>query len=146
MPTPRAKALQSIPLFADLGANDRELLASNLDELSFPAGTTLINEGETNHTFFVLIEGEAEVAVGDRPKRIMGPGDFFGEISMEHRVRATATVVTTTPVNAYVMSHAQFGAIGTSPLVLARLRRAMTDRLLGDRTEPGRTERNTTPA
>jgi CRP/FNR family transcriptional regulator, cyclic AMP receptor protein len=137
MPTPRAQALRSIPLFADLDARERELLARNLDELSFPAGTTLIDQGKSNHTFFILIEGAAEVAVSGQPKRTLGPGDFFGEISMEHRVGATASVVTTTPVHAYVMSHAQFGAVGTSPVVLARLRAAMTARLLSDRNEPG---------
>ena len=43
MATARAKALQSVPLFAGLNANERELLASNLDEISFPAGKTLID-------------------------------------------------------------------------------------------------------
>jgi CRP/FNR family cyclic AMP-dependent transcriptional regulator len=137
MPNPRAKALQSIPLFAGLNANDRELLASNLDEFSFPAGETLISEGKSNHTFFVLIDGKVEVIAGGEPKRTLGPGDFFGEISMQHRVWATATVIATTPVRAYVMSHAQFGVIATSDPLLGRLRAAMNERLLADRTKPG---------
>ena len=138
MPTPRAKQLQSIPLFAGLNANDRELLASNLDEFSFPAGQTLISEGKSNHTFFVLLDGEVEVVAGGEQKRTLGPGDFFGEISMQHRVWATATVIATKAGRAYVMSHAQFGVIATSEPLLGRLRAAMSERLLADRTELGR--------
>ena len=133
MPTPRARALQSIPLFADLNAQDRELLASNLDEYDCPAGTVLIDQGASNHTFFVLIEGEADVTVGDQPRRTLAPGDFFGEISMDKRLLATASVVATTPVQALVMSHEQFRALGGSPPTLSRLQTAIADRLAHDR-------------
>src|SRR5919204_4659 len=57
MATPRAKALESLPIFAGLSGKDRELLASNLDEVSYAPGITLIREGETNHAFFVLVQG-----------------------------------------------------------------------------------------
>jgi CRP-like cAMP-binding protein len=133
MATARAQALQSLPLFAGLSAKDRELLASNLDELSFPAGTTLISQGASNHTFFVLTQGEVEITVSGEARRTIGPGDFFGEISMDDRAWATATAVTKTPVNAYVMSHAQFGALSTAGTVLARLQAAKDQRLKADR-------------
>src|ERR1700704_1848213 len=110
MVTPRAKALESLPLFAGLSGRDREFLASNLDEMNFASGVTLISQGDTNDTFYVLTEGEAEVSVSGQPRSTMRRGDFFGEISMDHRIPATATVVARTPVTAYVMSHAQFRA------------------------------------
>ena len=133
MATPRAKALESLPIFAGLSGKDRELLASNLDEVSYAPGITLIREGETNHAFFVLVEGEVEVSVSGHPRRMLGPGDFFGEISMAHRIPATAKVVTRTPVRAYVMSHAQFGAVQVAAPVAARLEAAMNERLISDR-------------
>jgi CRP-like cAMP-binding protein len=64
------------------------------------------------------------VLVSGEKRRNLGPGDFFGEISMGHRIRATASVVTTTPVRAYVMSYAQFGAVRLAGPVLARLEAA----------------------
>jgi CRP-like cAMP-binding protein len=137
MATPRAKALQSLPIFTGLSGKDRELLASNLDEVTYAPGTSLIVEGKTNHAFFVLIEGEVEVRVSDESRRVLGPGDFFGEISMAHRIPATASVVTRTPVRAYVMSHAQFGAVQVAAPVAARLEAAMNERLIADRTSPG---------
>jgi len=140
MASPQAKALQALPLFAGLSGGEREILARNLDEVSFPAGTTLIREGDTNHTFFVLLDGQVQVTIAGEPRRTMGRGDFFGEISMGHRVEATATVVTTSPVRAYVMSHAQFGALGRNAPVLARLRAAMSERLIADRQTPAGTD------
>jgi CRP-like cAMP-binding protein len=69
---------------------------------------------------------------------VLGPGSFFGEISMDDRIAATASVVARTPVTAYVMSHAQFRALQGSPQVLARLRATIGDRLADDRrlTDP----------
>jgi CRP-like cAMP-binding protein len=137
MATPRAKALESLPLFAGLSNKDRELLASNLDEVSFAPGTAIIRQGETNHAFFLLVEGEADVSVSGQPRRIVGPGDFFGEISMAHRIPATANVIARTAVRAYVMSHAQFGALQVSAPIVARLEAAMSERLVADRKAAG---------
>lgn len=137
MATSRAKTLESISLFAGLNNSEREFLASNLDEVDFAPGKTLIVQGDTNHTFFVLTQGEADVSVGGEPRRTLGAGDFFGEISMEQRVPATATIVARTPVQALVMSHAQFRAVQGSPRVLNRLQAAIDDRLASDRLMSG---------
>jgi CRP-like cAMP-binding protein len=131
--TSRADALKAIPLFAGLSGKDRELIARYLDELSFAAGATLITEGESNSTFFVLRDGEADVIVGGDQRLTLRRGDFFGEISMQHRMPATATVVARTPVEAFIMSHEQFGALSIEPAVQARLQAAIGDRLARDR-------------
>ncbi len=129
----RADALKALPLFADIAKKDRELIARYVDEVSFPAGASLTSEGQSNHTFFVLADGEADVSVAGEPRRTLRRGDFFGEISMQHRIPATATVVARTPVHAYVMSHEQFGALGTSSEVLTRVLAAIGNRLANDR-------------
>lgn len=133
MSTERTRDLQKIPLFAALGDQDREVLALNLDDLSFPAGHRLIHEGKANHTFFVLREGEVEVLVPGTSPRTLGPGEFFGEISMDQHVPATASVVARTPVRAFVMSHTQFRAVRGNEALLLRLRTAMVERLLANR-------------
>jgi CRP-like cAMP-binding protein len=131
--TSRAEALKAIPLFAGLSGKDRELLGRYMDELTFAPGATLIKQGQSNHTFFVLVDGKADVEIAGEPRRTLGPADFFGEISMQHRIPATATVVARTEVHAYVMSHEQFGALSAVPAVLPRLMSAIGDRLAEDR-------------
>src|SRR5579884_2360877 len=100
----KIQELKRVPLLAGCGKQELDILASNMDELSFPAGVDLISQGQGNHTFYLLTEGQAEVLVGGEHRRDLGPGDFFGEISMQERTPATATVRTKTPVIALVMS------------------------------------------
>ncbi|MGI8967498.1 MAG: cyclic nucleotide-binding domain-containing protein [Chloroflexota bacterium] len=100
--------LKSVPIFSLCSKAELRSLAMNTDEVSLSSGRTLITEGESNHTFFILLRGEAEVHVDDRTVGRLGPGDFFGEISMLDRGKATATVISTSPMDALIMSHAQF--------------------------------------
>ena len=104
-----------------------------MDEISVPPGTALITEGMGNHAFFLLADGEVDVFVGGTHRRTLGPNDFFGEISMMVLNPATATVVTRTPVRAYVMSHRQFLEVRVHQTVMLQLKFAMGDRLSADR-------------
>jgi CRP-like cAMP-binding protein len=133
MAPPALTDLAAVPLFAALRESDRAFLSKNLDELAFPEGQVLITEGKANHTFFVLRSGEVEVQLPGKPSRRLGAGDFFGEISMDQNVPATASVVTRTAVTAWVMSHHQFRAVRGNQELLLLLRTAMTQRLLDSR-------------
>ena len=83
--------LRKIPLFSRLSDVDLQFLATKMDEIIAPAGTTLITEGMGNHAFFLLANGEVDVFVGGTHRRTLGPNDFFGEISMMVLEPATAT-------------------------------------------------------
>lgn len=108
MADPKLDQLKQVPMFAQCSKKELETLARNTDEISVSAGRTLIEQGHLNHSFYILTEGEAEARVDGQPVRRMQAGDVFGEISMLDRGSATATVVTTTPITALVMSHGQF--------------------------------------
>ncbi len=132
-----AKDLDSVPLFSELDEREREFLARHMDELDLEPGERLIVEGRANHTFFVIRKGLVEVAVPGKPPITLGAGHVFGEISMDRRVPATATVTTRTPVQAYVMSEAQFQAVKANEPLLLRLRAIMVERLLANRPAQG---------
>jgi len=131
--TPSVDELRKIPLFSRLSDADVQFLATKMDEIAVPAGTALITEGMGNHAFFVLVDGEVDVSVGGIHRRTLGPHDFFGEISMMVLNPATATVLTRTPVRAYVMSHLQFLEVRVHQTVMLQLKLAMGDRLSSDR-------------
>ena len=131
--TTRIDDLRRIPLFSRLSSVDLQFLASKMDEISVPAGTALITEGMGNHVFYLLAHGEVDVFVGGTHRRSLGPYDFFGEISMMVLAPATATVVTRTPVHAYVMSHSQFLEVRVHETVMLQLKSAMGDRRSADR-------------
>jgi CRP-like cAMP-binding protein len=63
------------------------------------AGTTIVREGEAGDDFYVVLEGELEVTqVGRGRRRLLGPGDTFGEVSLAMGVMRTATVTALTDV------------------------------------------------
>jgi CRP-like cAMP-binding protein len=136
MSNPKADALARVPLFSRCSRKELEFLASRTDEVDVPAKYLLIKQGSPSDSFYVLMEGKATVEVDGNTRPPLKDGDFFGEISMLDRGPATATVVTSTPVKAMVMSHAQFReAIKSSDPLLSTVIAAMADRLRRDSLE-----------
>jgi CRP-like cAMP-binding protein len=129
----KTKALGRVPLFARCTSRDLEFVASRTDEVDVPAGQRLVRQGEPGDSFYVLLDGEADVEVDGERRPALKPGDFFGEISMLDRGPATATVVTRTPARLMVMSHSQFrDAIKGNDELLAQVMAAMGERLRAD--------------
>jgi CRP/FNR family transcriptional regulator, cyclic AMP receptor protein len=133
MEDPRVKALAQIPLFAHATKKELEFIAREMDEVEVPAGRTLTRQGKPGDTFYVIRDGEAEVAVDGKPRRVLKAGDFFGEISMIDRGLATATVTARGKTRMFVMSHAQFrDAIKGSDALMVKVLKAMGERLRED--------------
>jgi CRP/FNR family transcriptional regulator, cyclic AMP receptor protein len=129
----KAEVLGRVPLFARCTRKELEFLASRTDEVDVKANHTLIKQGSPSDSFYVILDGQATVNVDGKERPPLGAGDFFGEISMLDRGPATATVVTTTPVRAMVMSHAQFrDAIKGSDSLLSSVIASAADRLRRD--------------
>ena len=129
----KTRVLGQVPLFARCTNRELEFVASRTDEVDVPAGKRLVRQGEPGDSFYVLLEGEADVEVDGELRPTLAPGDFFGEISMLDRGPATATVVTKTPARLMVMSHSQFrDAIKGNDDLLAQVMAAMGERLRAD--------------
>ena len=130
---PKIKALGQVPLFERLTRKELGFIAAEGDEVDIAAGKVLTREGRPGDTFYVLLDGEAEVSIGGKRRRVLGTGDFFGEISMIDRGMATATVKTLVPSRMFVMSHAQFrDAIKGSDQLMVKVLLAMGQRLRAD--------------
>jgi CRP-like cAMP-binding protein len=108
---PKVAALKAVPLFASFKRRDLAAVAQIADELDLAAGQVLITENEPGRQFFVLLEGEAVVRRGGRKLKAVGPGDFFGEISLLTDRPTTASVATTTPARVLVLSRPNFGRL-----------------------------------
>jgi CRP-like cAMP-binding protein len=100
--------LGRVPIFSDLKQKDLKRLAKEVHELRFAAGTHLTDDDRFGSTFFVIEEGTVEVAVKGQPVRSLGPGDYFGEMSLVDRNDRSATVVAQTDVACLVMSRPVF--------------------------------------
>ncbi|HKC18722.1 MAG TPA: cyclic nucleotide-binding domain-containing protein [Candidatus Dormibacteraeota bacterium] len=135
MSDPKTELLKKVPLFTHCTRTSLESVTSNTDEVDVEQGRTLIHQGQPSDTFYVLLDGEAEVLIAGQRRRTLGPGDFFGEISMLDRGPATATITTTKPSRMMVMSHLQFrDAIKGNQELLLQVLQAVAERLRADAT------------
>lgn len=76
-----------MPLFERLDEEERNLLAAQLEEETFSAGTLLFRKGEPGNAIYIVASGEVEIFVEDTTGgRIVfetaKTGDFFGELSL----------------------------------------------------------------
>src|SRR5439155_21742456 len=78
--------------FSGLSKKELEAIARATREVSRKPGTVIAQEGDTGAGFFLIKEGTAAVTVGGRGRAKLGPGDFFGEISLLDGGPRTATV------------------------------------------------------
>jgi CRP/FNR family transcriptional regulator, cyclic AMP receptor protein len=126
---PKIAELKQLPIFGGLGPAQLRSLASNLDEVTIPKGEKFVTEGRSNDTFFILLDGEAELTIGGRVHETVGPGGVIGLPSMFTRLDATADAVAKTPVRALVASHKQFNSLVANPEIEIRFKAAIFDRL-----------------
>ncbi len=89
-----------MPLFAGFSKRHLQHLADATDEVRFPAGASIVEEGNLGETLFVVLEGQAKVVRGGKIRTRLVPGDFFGEVSVLDGGPRTASVVAETPVAA----------------------------------------------
>lgn len=89
--------LQKFCIFAGLGGDDLAALLKLSDAATCPAGTRIIETGETGHCLYVLLEGRAKVSVDADGREIqlapLEAGDFFGEVSLVDDGPRSANVI-----------------------------------------------------
>jgi CRP-like cAMP-binding protein len=126
-------ALRALPLFASLTGRDLAQLGRWTDEIGVDEGVRLTREGGLAQEFFVILDGTAEVTSGGKVVRVLGPGDFFGEIGLLEAAARTATVTARTPMRVLVVFGREFRELErTQPHVAAAVRRAVEERLTDD--------------
>jgi CRP/FNR family transcriptional regulator, cyclic AMP receptor protein len=126
----KVELLKGVPLFARCSKRELEEIATIADEIDLPEGKQLTKEGGRGREFFVLLEGEADVRRKKRKVKTLGPGDFLGEIALVTKVPRTATVTTSTPVRALVVSEQNFRRLlERSPDVQIKVLEALAERV-----------------
>lgn len=128
------KRLRSTPLFEGLSKKEIEHLSRVMDEVDLPEGKELATEGRFAYEFFIIEQGTARVTRGELHVGDLGPGDFFGEIGLLESERRTASVVTTSPMVAIVMTGRDFKTMAEElPRVGEQIREKIQERLSADR-------------
>ena len=92
--------LEEVPLLSSLTPYERSKIADALETRKFPAGTTIIKEGDVGESFFILESGEAEVYKRGVDKAVnrYKKGDYFGELALLNDAPRAASVISTKEV------------------------------------------------
>jgi CRP-like cAMP-binding protein len=108
--SPDLKAfLVATPFFGGLSDASLDLLISMLVERRIDVGATVVAEGEQGRSMYVVHSGELVVSKLVEPGRAiriagLGPGDFFGEMTLIEMQNRSATVVAETPTVLYELT------------------------------------------
>lgn len=73
--------LAGFSLFADLSTPELESVALTFEETYFGEGEMVVRQGISSSTFYVILDGAANIRVDGVDRATLRPGDFFGEIS-----------------------------------------------------------------
>ena len=115
MPT-NADMLAEVPLFAQLSDAERATLAARLDLVTLPAGTTMFQHGDPGSALYVVKSGQVELYFkNDTGERItletVGPGQFFGDISLLDGGSRTSSALVTAALEALEVDRGDLEAL-----------------------------------
>ena len=86
------KELAQVQLFEGLSKRQLRRLVDESRQVEHEAGHQVAQEGLGALAFHLVLEGDAEVRHGDQVVRTLGPGEYFGEISIIDGKPRSATV------------------------------------------------------
>lgn len=107
----KVELLKQVPLFSDCSRRELTEIATITDEIHVPAGSALMEEGDAGKDFVVVVDGTVEVRRGGRRIPLKGGTNFFGETALLTGTPRNATVTTTSPVRALVITGRSFGRL-----------------------------------
>ena len=132
----RVRLLKRVALFSELDDDDCARLAENMERLALPAHETVFLRGDSGDTLYVIAEGSLDVLVpsGDRDAHriaTLGPGDFFGEMSLLTGEPRKATIRTGTSAVLYELPREAVARLSDArPQVAETLSRCVATRMI----------------
>lgn len=139
-----AALLQKVAIFSDLDPGELQALAARVRPVQAAAGAIVVSHADPGDSLFVIASGKVKVVLYGESGReiilsVLGPGDFFGEMSLLDSQPRSANVVATEDARLLSLDRSSFrdhllGHPATALAILAemsrRLRRA--DEVIGN--------------
>lgn len=107
-PQSDVELLRRVPFFTTLPELAIERLARSAEHSQARAGETVVKQGEPGERFYVVAGGELDVSVDGRAVRMLGEGDYFGEIALLRDLPRTATVQARNEATLLVLDRSDF--------------------------------------
>jgi CRP/FNR family cyclic AMP-dependent transcriptional regulator len=109
----RTMALKAVPFFQQLSDKELDVVRSVAVEKTYAKNAVVLTEGEMGDSLYMIESGKVKVFIGDEEGReiilkMLGPGAFFGEMSMIDKQPRSASVTTIEASTFLVLAHAPF--------------------------------------
>jgi CRP-like cAMP-binding protein len=125
-----ASLLKKVPLFTSCSKQELDAITRAAKEVKHRTGHVIAREGDVGVGFFLITDGTAEVTIGGKKRAALGPGDFFGEVSLLDRGPRTATVTATSPITMLGLTAWTFrGLIDQHPSIAMNMLKVVAQRL-----------------
>jgi len=120
----RTELIGGCRLFTGLPVDQLRAIAGSAQEVEFPAGRVIARQGEVGTGFFVVVDGNVRVIRDGEVLATLGPGEFFGELSILDGQPRIAQVVADEPTRCLALASWDFERIllENPPLTLGILR------------------------
>ncbi len=126
----RLELLAGVWLFEQCSRRELNVLQDATTEMQLAAGKLLTEQGEVGRHFMVIVEGSVEVTRDGTQIALLGPGAFFGEMSLLDGQPRTATAITLEPTHVLMLTTAAFNEVlATMPSVDRKLLTVLAGRL-----------------
>jgi CRP-like cAMP-binding protein len=97
--------LAGVPLFEGLSKRHLRAVARCSRRVPYPALTRIVRKGDRGDAFYVILDGRARV---NEVEKMLGPGDFFGELALLDGDPRSLTVEAETDVLALRIGRSEF--------------------------------------
>ena len=122
--------LGEVPLFSSLSDRQLRSLLKTAKERVYPAGTTIVKQGDSGIGLYLIANGEVDVRRKSRKLATLGQGKFFGETALFSDEPRSADVVAKSPTRCFVLSRWEFWAFADgNPKILRGMLEEMVHRL-----------------
>ena len=126
----RTELLAGCPLFQGVEPAHLEAVGDRATEVDYPAGRVIARQGEIGTGFFIVVEGRVKVIRDGEVLAELGPGDFFGELSVLDRLPRVAQVVAEAPTRCLALASWDFEqALLDHPALALAILRGLAGRL-----------------
>jgi CRP/FNR family cyclic AMP-dependent transcriptional regulator len=129
-----ARAMQEVPMFANVAPKRLKLLALASSCVLYGAGEELCTQGEEGDAAYILLDGEADVTIdsdkGTTTVAKLKSNDVFGELAILRDMPRNATVTAATDVRALRIGKQDFlNLLKEFPDVSIEISRTLAERL-----------------
>jgi CRP-like cAMP-binding protein len=106
--------LQKAPLWSSLSERDLKVVARSFKQLKYESGHVIVRKGERGLGFYLIADGSVEVRSDGQVLAKLGPGQYFGEMSILDKEPRTADVVALEPSRCLALTAWTFESIVSS--------------------------------